>query len=636
MKSFLLFISIFFCFVGKTHSQSVEEKFQLLPLGAIKPEGWLKTQMEQDMQGFVGHLDSLVPTLIYDPIYSSGRIHKNSKSADLGNLKSGDAGGDEQYKWWNSETQSNWWDGYIRYAILLNDSAALIKVKNYITTILNTQDADGYIGIYDDKLRYNFKSENGELWSKTTLYRGILAYYEYTNDSVVWNALVKAVDNVISNYPINKSHPFYAGKGFSGGVAHGLTFTDVLDRMYALTLNQKYRDYALFLYRDFCENYTSEKDVQLSSILNPEYRLQSHGVHTYEHIRPLLVAAYAGGDKQLIEALNIYINRVKSATTIAGGPIGDEWVGGRKADAVIGYEYCSIHELMASYIDLLQKTGLNEYGNAVENIFYNAGMGSRHPEKSCIAYLKTDNSYQMDGTKNGEAEPGRNQTRYKYSPVHQDVAVCCTPNAGRISPYFVSAAWMKEGETILVATLLMPNTVETKIGNANVHIQTITEYPYTNTLQYQITVSEAIPFTLKIRKPDWVNSIITDDYYEMQDDYIVISRVFYGTSKINITFSADVIVMEDSQKEFYFTYGPLIYALPFTGKESTGKKYAAGFTDYYYTSDKNIIYKYIPGSAPVYKNGTIQVNLQNPETGLSELVTLLPIGKTILRQAAFK
>lgn len=85
-----IYINIF-CFVGKTHSQSVEEKFQLLPLGAIKPEGWLKTQMEQDMQGFVGHLDSLVPTLIYDPIYSSGRIHKNSKSADLGNLKSGDA-----------------------------------------------------------------------------------------------------------------------------------------------------------------------------------------------------------------------------------------------------------------------------------------------------------------------------------------------------------------------------------------------------------------------------------------------------------------------------------------------------------------------------------------------------------------
>lgn len=262
-------------------------------------------------------------------------------------------------------------------------------------------------------------------------------------------------------------------------------------------------------------------------------------------------------------------------------------------------------------------------------------MGSRHPEKSCIAYLKTDNSYQMDGTKMVK------QSREEIKPViniHRCIRMLLfvTPNAGRISPYFVSAAWMKEGETILVATLLMPNTVETKIGNANVHIQTITEYPYTNTLQYQITVSEAIPFTLKIRKPDWVNSIITDDYYEMQDDYIVISRVFYGTSKINITFSADVIVMEDSQKEFYFTYGPLIYALPFTGKESTGKQYATGFTDYYYTSDKNIIYKYIPGSAPVYKNGTIQVNLQNPESGLSELVTLLPIGKTILRQAAFK
>ena len=50
----------------------------------------------------------------------------------------------------------------------------------------------------------------------------------------------------------------------------------------------------------------------------------------------------------------------------------------------------------------------------------------------------------MLGTKNGEIEPNRKQTRYKYSPAHQDVAVCCNPNAGRISPYFVQNSWMKK------------------------------------------------------------------------------------------------------------------------------------------------------------------------------------------------
>ncbi|MCD7941971.1 MAG: hypothetical protein LUH50_19020 [Bacteroides intestinalis] len=99
------------------------------PFGAIKPVGWLKTQMQADLNGFVGNLDKLVPDLINDPIYGSGRLHKNSKAKDLGNNKEGDAEGDEQYKWWNSESQSNWWDGYLRNALLLNDVKHIARVK---------------------------------------------------------------------------------------------------------------------------------------------------------------------------------------------------------------------------------------------------------------------------------------------------------------------------------------------------------------------------------------------------------------------------------------------------------------------------------------------------------------------------
>ena len=141
----------------------ISEKYQRLPFGSIKPSGWLKVQMQKDMAGFVGNLDKLVPELINDPIYGSERLRKQSKAKDLGNLKSGDAEGEEQYKWWNSETQSNWWDGYIRNAFLLDDRQAIEKVKEYINRILATQDEDGYLGIYDKELRFKFKSENGEL-----------------------------------------------------------------------------------------------------------------------------------------------------------------------------------------------------------------------------------------------------------------------------------------------------------------------------------------------------------------------------------------------------------------------------------------------------------------------------------------
>ena len=494
------------------NAQSQPEHFQRLPFGSIKPTGWLKVQMQKDMAGFVGNLDKLVPDLINDPIYAEGRLQKHSKAKDLGNLKSGDAEGDDQYKWWNSETQSNWWDGYIRNAFLLDDQQAIEKVKNYVQNILATQDADGYLGIYDTDLRYHFEAENGELWSKATLYRGLLAYYEATQDPKVWAALTKAIDNLMLNYPLGQSQPFFAGKGFTGGVSHGLTITDVFDRMYQLTGDKKYGEYAVFLYLNFSENHASEKDAQLKNIMDASYSFQSHGVHTYEHIRPLIVAAYASGSPELQTALDRYLAKIRKVTTLTGGATGDEWIWKQTADAThTGYEYCSLHELMDSYTVLLQKSGKSTVADDIENIFYNAAQGSRNPEQSCIAYLKTDNSFEMLGTKNGEVEANRNQTRYKYSPAHQDVAVCCNPNAGKITPHFVQSAWMKEGENTLVATLLCPNKVETVVKNTRLQIDLQTDYPYQNQLIFNIKLDQPTAFTLKIRKPDWVKKIVTKD-----------------------------------------------------------------------------------------------------------------------------
>ena len=159
-----LIFSLFLLCTVHMQAQTYSEAFERLPFGSIKPSGWIKTQIENDVNGFVGKLDQLVPDLLNDPIYSTDRLHKNSIAKELGNLKEGDAEGDEQYKWWNSETQSNWWDGYIRNVLLLDNQKDIEKVKRYIIAVLATQDEDGYLGIYDAELRYQFESENGELW----------------------------------------------------------------------------------------------------------------------------------------------------------------------------------------------------------------------------------------------------------------------------------------------------------------------------------------------------------------------------------------------------------------------------------------------------------------------------------------
>lgn len=56
------------------------------------------------------------------------------------------------------------------------------------------------------------------------------------------------------------SHPFRLKNPFCG-VGHGLTITDTLDRLYLLTGDVKYREYALWLYKEYSAGWQAESDL---------------------------------------------------------------------------------------------------------------------------------------------------------------------------------------------------------------------------------------------------------------------------------------------------------------------------------------------------------------------------------------
>lgn len=613
---------------------TIMEKEEVLPVGAVLPRGWLLQQLKDNMNGFVGHLDELVPDLIKaDDIYGKDRLSKNSKPKILGNI-GGDGEWQSQLFWWNSETQSNWRDGYIRSAILSKNKKHLKLVQQYVNNILASQDADGYLGIYNEDLRYKFKNENGELWAKATLLRGLLAWYEYTKDTVVLNAVIRAVQNSMENYPANKSHPFFSENPNVGGLSHGLTFIDVLEKLFNLTKEKKYLDYIVFLYNDFSGQKLNE-DAQLQKLLKPESKLFGHGVHTYEHLRCVAAAYYATGNAQLKLALENFETKINNTTTVSGGPVGDEWISGLPADETSrGYEYCSIHELMHSYESLLAKSGNKKYADEVEHLFLNASQGARHPEKSCIAYLKSDNSYSMTGGLNGDTSDAK-QTRYRYSPTHREAAVCCVPNAGRIGPYYVQYMWLQHKDG-LTAALLGPCEVKTKVNNKNVHIVEQTQYPFNNKIEFLVNTDNN-HFILRIRKPAWLNKFSVNLPYIENDGFIEIAKNWNGKEKVVISFLPEVKVQTDAKGEFYFQYGALVLAHEITNREKITRRYPVeNFADYNYKAKKLVTYNYVPNQ-PIRQIGELlfSTKLRNKETGLLETVELKPMAKTILRQVSF-
>ncbi len=611
------------------------EALEPLPFGAIRPEGWLEAQIRSNLRGFTGHLDSLAPDLIMkDDIFGRDRLTKVVKKKDVGALAGGDPATEVQYLWWNSETQGNWRDGFIRSAILTGDPQMLARARAFIRHILASQDQDGYLGIYDRDLRYRFDGENGELWAKTTLLRGFLAWYEYTRDKTVLIAIERAVEDVMRHYPADASHPFYSKTPDVGGLSHGLMFTDVLESLFRLTGRASYLDYALFLYKDFSAANLHE-DAQYDKITDPAYRLRGHGVHTYEHLRAVAAAAYASGNPALLEALDDYLQKIAQEITPSGAPAGDEWIGERPGNATTtGYEYCSLHELMDGYIDLMAKTGSASFGDQAEQLFFNAAQGARNPDASCIAYLKTDNSYSMAGGLNGDSSNPR-QTRYKYSPVHQDVAVCCVPNAGRIAPYFVDRMWMRNSSG-LVATLLGPCKVTTTWKGTPLTIREKTVYPDEFSFDFQIITDRPLSFTLAIRKPAWATSQAISYAYTEKGGYYLITRTWQPGESVHVLFHTDIASHKDRNNDIYFTHGPLVLARPIASTAEIKKQYALpGFFDYYYRPDNFVVYAYKGGVIEHSTNSRFEVALYDTAQRREVRVWLKPMGITILRQVTF-
>jgi uncharacterized protein len=614
--------------------KSIPPALQTLPFNAVQPSGWLKMELQKNLNGFTGHLDSLVPDLILnDAIYGAKRLSKQVKSKNLGAI-SAEGDWQVQFLWWNSETQCNWLDGYIRTAILLNNKKHIAKAGKIVDALLATQDKDGYLGIYDPELRYKFDNENGELWAKTTLLRAILGWYEYKKDPQVLLAIERAVDNVMKAYPIDQSSPFHTINPNAGGLTHGLAFTDVLEQLAKITGKNQYLDYCLFLYKDFSKQVINE-DAQYAKLIDPSISLMGHGVHTYEHLRSVVAAYYASGNPEMKKALTNFLRKIENVTTASGGPVSDEFIGGRKGNGLLGYEFCSLHELMIGWIDLLEKSADNQYAEKAEHIFFNAALGNTHPSESAICYLKQDNSFQLTGGNNGDTTD-KHQTRYRYSPVHKEAAVCCIPNAGRIVPYFIQNMWMKDGQG-LIASLLGPSVLNTSLSNTPVSITETTEYPFENSVAFQISAKSPIRFSLKIRKPQWAIAVKSSLPYKELNGFLVFDQVWNLSTKLVIDFTSEISKKFTADNEVYFQKGPLVLCHEINATQQITKTYPiAGLHESTYQAIQPVAYTYEKGEFKALTKNTCSLWMINPNTGKQELLVLKPMARTILRQVSFK
>ena len=635
------------------------DAFTCLPAGDLRPGGWIKAMLQQDMsEGFVGRLDQLVPRQFSDELFGTKRRLTPADRPPVGTQVLTGAEWELSMQWWNGETQGNWWEGYIRTAFLARDQSAISKAGEFVRHILATQDPDGYIGIYGPAMRYQHPGDNGELWCQTTLFRALLAYYEYSGDQAVLRAVVRAMDVTMARYNEGAANPFHVKKDY-GGVSHGLMLTDVCDTLSRLTGEAKYIRYAVYLYREFSRYFINPQfaDVRYAALADPSYKYIGHSAHTYEHLRSLLLAARATGYPELTSAYAAALRKLDHCLLPGGAGFGDEWLAGREADADhTAAEFCGMLELRNFYTSALQKSGETAWADKAETLTFNSMLGARDEHGHGITYCKTDNSYVLD-RKSPRSGFTEDDVRYKYSPTHDDAAVCCNPNYGKSLPYYVSNMWMQTRDG-LAAVLYGPMTLSTHWQDRSVEIEETTSYPFSDTVDFALKIDQPSEFTLRFRQPGWTKTAHAEAAgatVTSSEGYLLVRKIWRTGDHVRLILENEIQAVAVSKEQASLRRGAFVFALSIPSRTQETRRYTVGgFTDYLVlpTSEayqglvldasqrrSDYGFKFVnatDGLNPWYGGQTFLTGtMLDAKTGRAIQAKLVPMGSTLLRKVTF-
>jgi len=164
------------------------EAYQRLTMSAIKPQGWILSQLTTDATtGMAGNFQQFRP-----------EFGNTSWVTKIGKM---DGAG---------EMAGNWIFGFVQMAYFCGDEAAKTKADAFIQGVLDAQEADGYIGNFEAIYRYSRKGR--ELFNESRIEVALLAYYELTGKPEVLAAVEKAVKLTMSKYtPQNRPFTYMPG-----------------------------------------------------------------------------------------------------------------------------------------------------------------------------------------------------------------------------------------------------------------------------------------------------------------------------------------------------------------------------------------------------------------------------------------
>jgi uncharacterized protein len=505
--------------------------FYLLPLGSIRPAGWLRRQLQIQANGLGGHLDETWP--------------------DVG-PNSGWLGGTGE-AW---ERGPYFLDGLVPLAYLLADPALKAKAQKYVDWTLNNTASTGMIG----------PKGNDDWWPRMVMLKVLTQYHEATGDSRVIPVMDRYFAYQSSELPKRPLEAWgkYRWQDEVLSVAWLYNRTGKRDLLHTAQLlhDQGYE------WRSQFENF-QYKEKQTAAMLKikegaplPNRGMETHGVNNAMGLKSSAVwglfskndADRAGVSRQL-ETLDEY-HGIPNGMFSA-----DEHLAGRNPSQ--GIELCAVVEQMFSLEQALAILGDAALGDRLEKIAFNALPGAFTDDMWAHQYDQEPNQIQCSLRQRPWSTNGPESNLYGLDPNFG----CCTANMHQGWPKLTSSLWMSDGEGGLVASVYAPSEVHATVGRGTpVVIEEETMYPFSGEIKLRIRSEESVHFPLRLRIPMWAeqSSVLVNGKRvgtPQAGSFAVIERRWQPNDQIEINLPMKPRLTHGYHKSATVERGPLIFSL---------------------------------------------------------------------------
>lgn len=522
--------------------------FTELPVGAIKPEGWLYKELQLQADGLTGFLDEIWE--------------------DVG-PNSGWLGGTGE----NWERGPYYCDGLVPLAYILNDSHLIEKSKKWIEWSLKSQRDDGFFG----------PNEKADWWPRMVMLKAMISYYEATEDDRIIPFMLKYFKYQKSKIMDEPLQLWAKARGAENLISiywlYNRTGEKFLLDLAEIIINQSIdwnkicRD---FPYKKptgsyFDYNYFSK--YAWEGILNPTELSKEEAVRLFYLFHTTHVVNVAMGIKfpaicfELKKSLEFEENVIngieqleKHHGIVTGMFTGDEHLNGNNPNQ--GTELCAVVEYMYSLEKIIKVYANPAFADILEKVAYNALPATISSDFWSHQYDQQANQIRCSI---GRRDWYNNLDDSNIFGLEPNFG-CCTANMHQGWPKLVSHMWYASIDGGLIAVVYGPCTVNTEVKNTKIRIVEETNYPFNGKIKLTISLDRDTEFPLQFRIPGWAkNTEIKVNNENIKDiecnSFKTLNREWKDGDTITINFDMNLKISRWFNNSIGVERGPLVFAL---------------------------------------------------------------------------